>query len=74
LMADHQTTGGYPRVASVVKADLPRLSQVAPGEKVNFKMISFQEAEAALTSRTQKLDELRKSCHTRIENIFLNDH
>lgn len=74
LMADHQTTGGYPRIASVVKVDLPKFSQLMPGERVNFKMISFQEAEAALNSRHQKLDELRKSCHIRIENTFSDDH
>jgi len=73
LMADHQTTGGYPRIASVIKADLSKLSQLMPGEKINFKMISFREAETALISREQKLDELKRSCHTRIEKYFLND-
>jgi antagonist of KipI len=74
LMADHQTTGGYPRIASVIRADLAKLSQLMPGEKVNFKMISFGEAEAELISRHQKLDELRKSCHVRIEKYFKNEH
>lgn len=70
LMADHQTTGGYPRIASVIKKDLSKLSQAMPGEKLKFKMISFQEAEAALISKEQQLDELRRSCHTRIQSYF----
>ena len=36
LMADHQTTGGYPRIAEIVSADVPRLAQLAPGGKVHF--------------------------------------
>lgn len=71
LMADHQTTGGYPRIASVIKADLPKLSQIGPGERVNFKIISFEEAEADLISRRKKMDELRRSCHARIEKYLL---
>ena len=36
LMADHQTTGGYPRIAEIVSADVPRLAQLAPGATVHF--------------------------------------
>jgi antagonist of KipI len=36
LMADHQTTGGYPRIAEIVSADVPRLAQLAPGGAVHF--------------------------------------
>jgi len=36
LMADHQTTGGYPRIAEVASADVPRLAQLAPGGAVHF--------------------------------------
>ena len=36
LMADHQTTGGYPRIAEIVSADVPRLAQLAPGGSVHF--------------------------------------
>jgi antagonist of KipI len=60
LMADHQTTGGYPRIASVIEADLPKLSQHNPGDRINFRIISFSEAEAALLSRQQQLEEIRR--------------
>jgi biotin-dependent carboxylase-like uncharacterized protein len=36
LMADHQTTGGYPRIAEIASADVPRLAQLAPGGTVHF--------------------------------------
>ncbi len=36
LMADHQTTGGYARIAVVSSADIPRLAQKRPGDKVRF--------------------------------------
>ena len=36
LMADHQTTGGYPKIAEIASADVPRLAQLAPGGTVHF--------------------------------------
>lgn len=70
LMADHQTTGGYPRIASVIKADLPKLAQGMPGEKIKFKMISLEEARAESLSREQKIAEIKKSCHDRFKKYF----
>jgi antagonist of KipI len=61
-MADHQTTGGYPRIASVIKADLPKLSQLYPGKTLNFKIISIKEAEDALLSMQQILAGIKNSC------------
>lgn len=48
LMADHQTTGGYPKVAEIASADMPLLSQVAPGGALRFTRCSVGEARAAL--------------------------
>tara|TARA_R100000697_G_scaffold112238_1_gene129749 strand:+ start:87 stop:962 length:876 start_codon:yes stop_codon:yes gene_type:complete len=42
LMADAQTTGGYPRIANVSSTDLDRLAQFKPGDKVKFELISFK--------------------------------
>ncbi|MBS1952495.1 MAG: Allophanate hydrolase 2 subunit 2 [Cytophagales bacterium] len=70
LMADCQTTGGYPRVASVIKADLPKLAQCMPGEKIRFKMISLQEAEQQGYSFQNQLAELKRSCHLQFKNYF----
>ena len=36
LLADAQTIGGYPRIGHVISADLPRLAQVAPSDRLRF--------------------------------------
>ncbi|TAL56894.1 biotin-dependent carboxyltransferase family protein [Pandoraea sp.] len=45
LMADRQTTGGYPKIAHVCAVDLPRLAQKMPGETVHFQLIDLDEAQ-----------------------------
>lgn len=44
LMADHQTTGGYPIIATVIRADQPRLAQKIAGEKISFHAVSLAQA------------------------------
>ena len=44
LLADHQTTAGYPRIATVISADLPRIAQLRPGAPLRFAAISAAEA------------------------------
>jgi antagonist of KipI len=51
LMADRQTTGGYPKIAQVATVDLPVLAQVKPGEKVRFQEIQLVEAQALLRAQ-----------------------
>lgn len=46
LMADHQTTGGYAKIATVLSMDLPKLAQARPGDTVRFKAISVEDAQA----------------------------
>jgi antagonist of KipI len=45
LMADHQTSGGYPRIANVISMDLPLLAQLGTNDKVAFHLISIDAAE-----------------------------
>jgi antagonist of KipI len=47
LMADHQTTGGYPKIAEIAGADIPGLAQLAPGGSVRFVRCTVEDAEAA---------------------------
>lgn len=47
-MADRQTAGGYPRVATVVTADIPVLGQLAPGDWIEFERCDLQTARKAL--------------------------
>jgi allophanate hydrolase subunit 2 len=48
LMADRQTTGGYPKIATVITADLPLAGQLAPGDWIEFVPCSRDDAVAAL--------------------------
>jgi biotin-dependent carboxylase-like uncharacterized protein len=45
LLADHQTTGGYPKIATVVSADLPVVGRRRPGDALRFVAVSVAEAE-----------------------------
>lgn len=52
LMRDHQPTGGYPRIATVISADLDRFAQLRPGTPVSFAAVSLPHA-AALRTRAK---------------------
>ncbi len=45
LMADHQTTGGYPKIANVIEKDLPLVAQLGAGDGIGFHLVSIEEAE-----------------------------
>ena len=45
LMADHQTTGGYAKIGTVVSEDLPKLAQLMPGGKIRFSAVSVDEIQ-----------------------------
>ena len=48
MMADRAATGGYPKIATVIRADLPKLAQLRPGEgQVRFREVAVDEAQAA---------------------------
>ncbi|MBE5924956.1 MAG: biotin-dependent carboxyltransferase family protein [Lachnospiraceae bacterium] len=51
LMADHQTTGGYAKIATVVSEDLQYLAQARPGNEVSFKCVSLQDMQKGLIHR-----------------------
>ncbi|MBL8137936.1 MAG: biotin-dependent carboxyltransferase family protein [Acidobacteria bacterium] len=55
LMADRQTAGGYPKIATVITADLPLAGQLAPGESVRFAACTRAEARSALVARERDL-------------------
>jgi 5-oxoprolinase (ATP-hydrolysing) subunit C len=47
LLADRQTTGGYPKIATIISADLAALGQMRPGDSVRFEAVGLDEARAA---------------------------
>jgi antagonist of KipI len=62
LMADHQTTGGYPRIAHVVSAHLPKLAQLRPCDTIQFKRMDIIAAEELLIASQKELHILQRAC------------
>ena len=58
LMADHQTTGGYAKIATVISVDLPRASQLLAGNTVRFKSVTVEEAEQEAKKQKRFFDNL----------------
>ena len=60
LMADRQTTGGYPRLGEVASVDLPRAAQLRPGEELRFKAVTLEEAQRLLVAREARFRALER--------------
>jgi antagonist of KipI len=58
LMADGQTAGGYPVVATVARCDLPLAAQLMPGEHLRFRETSVDEAQEEWRRRQAALDQV----------------
>jgi biotin-dependent carboxylase-like uncharacterized protein len=58
LLADHQTTGGYPVIAVVARADIGRVAQAVPGERLRFALIDVAAAVEALRAGAAALASL----------------
>jgi antagonist of KipI len=61
LMADHQTTGGYPKIAEIAAADVPRLAQLAPGGRVQFARCTLEQARELRRALRQRVDSAVRS-------------
>ena len=57
LLADCQTVGGYPKLATVIGADLPRLGHALPGQTLRFAEVTIEEALAARRQAAAELAE-----------------
>ncbi|MDI3327071.1 MAG: biotin-dependent carboxyltransferase family protein [Alicyclobacillaceae bacterium] len=60
LLADRQTTGGYPEIAQVAAVDLPVIAQMKPGERLRFREVAIDEAQALLMEREAGLKRLNR--------------
>ena len=62
LLSDHGTIGGYPKIATVISADLDKVAQFTPGTKIKFKEVSLAEAEKLFKDYTEETEK------------YLNEH
>lgn len=60
LMAERQSTGGYPKIAHVASVDLPMLAQLAPGQRLRFKLVGMDLAQALIEDRERSHAQLRR--------------
>ncbi|MGI9161163.1 MAG: biotin-dependent carboxyltransferase family protein, partial [Saprospiraceae bacterium] len=66
LLADCQTTGGYPRIAQVLQADLPALAQMQPGMPFRLARVSLEMASATAQAQRAWLRRLQRACAYRL--------
>ncbi|MDN7243072.1 biotin-dependent carboxyltransferase family protein [Planococcus sp. N028] len=67
LLADRQTTGGYPKIGQVASVDLPLVSQLKPGNRLRFQEISLEEAQQLWMEQEQKIRQLKISIQLKWE-------
>lgn len=65
MLADRQTTGGYPKIATVIGADLHLLGQARPGDTVRFKRVTVEEAREAWRAHVETLRLIGQSIKVR---------
>lgn len=60
MMADHQTTGGYTKIANVISVDLPILAQCMPGHKIRFEEITIEKAQKLYCEEKKEFAALKE--------------
>lgn len=61
LLSECQTTGGYPRIGTVIPADLPRVAQAATGGILRFRFVGLDEAVAIERREAERRSKLTRS-------------
>jgi biotin-dependent carboxylase-like uncharacterized protein len=61
LLADRGTTGGYPKIATVISADLPALCRLRPGETIRFKSVDYPAARQAADELNAWFSQVKRS-------------
>jgi len=74
LMADRQPTGGYPKIATVIRADLPRLAQTPPGEPIGFAWTTHAQAVRHLAATLAAIDRPVPAVRDQLSSHFLLSH
>ncbi|MGB2878178.1 MAG: biotin-dependent carboxyltransferase family protein, partial [Dehalococcoidales bacterium] len=59
LLVDRQTTGGYTKIATTISADIPRIAQAKPGDKINFQQVDEEQAVTLLKKYEQQMETIK---------------
>ncbi|HEY0679601.1 MAG TPA: biotin-dependent carboxyltransferase family protein [Chitinophagaceae bacterium] len=73
LMADRQTTGGYPRIGNIIGAHLPKLAQLHSGAELRFQLTDIATAEQMLFSQMRNLRIIERSCHDHFNQLYAHN-
>lgn len=68
LLADAQTTGGYPRIAQVIAVDIPVLAQISNGQTIRFQEVTLDEAERLFFEREKMLQKIQLALRWALNN------
>ncbi|MDP0928140.1 biotin-dependent carboxyltransferase family protein [Paracoccus onubensis] len=71
LMAECQTIGGYPRIGTVIPADLPIAAQAAPGAKLRFQRLPLDEADRLWQTETRQIQTAAAACRPLVRDPAL---
>ena len=69
LLPECQTTGGYPRIATVIPCDLPLVAQAPAGSAIRFEFVTLEQALAAQARYQAALAGLQNSCHPLVRDV-----
>lgn len=70
MLADRQTVGGYAKIANVISADLPKIAQAKPGDKISFEKISIEEAQGLYLKQLAELESIKLSLLKSYDNNY----
>ena len=63
MLSDHGTIGGYPKIGTVISADLDVVGQLTPGTKINFKEVGLEEAENIFKAYSDETNRYINECN-----------
>lgn len=70
LLSDRQTTGGYPKIATVASVDIPKLVQRKTDHKLRFQAISVQEAQQLYREEENDYNRMRQEIHVPCKEVL----
>jgi len=73
LLADRQTTGGYPKIATLISADLPAFGRLSPGATVAFSAVSIETARQLRRHYEQQVDNLARTMTAHLDAAIAID-
>ncbi len=69
LLAEHQSTGGYPRVLEILSTEREHLAQAGPSARVVFRLVSLEQADQLRASRRRWIEAMRDSIASKLQSL-----